>query len=199
MQWIDSFLDGQLDDSRFLQWMKQFVGIYQVSRHLDDYIEVFLAAQRFGQPFALTQLTNTRASAAFQAGGVEAPPLSRVLGMGQCFVLRELVRHQVLSNPHIHPHCFVPVARVRRMLVDLGCDDLLANQQPWEWSRAIFAFLRQYLGDQATFGGSFDIPLQVVADDANLQMQFFAAPIETDDEESALWFDDDNPLQSEDT
>lgn len=199
MDWIDSFLDGQLDDSRFLQWMKQFVGIYQVSRHLDDYIEVFLAAQRFGQPFALTQLTNTRASAAFQAGGVEAPPLSRVLGMGQCFVLRELVRHQVLSNPHVHPHCFVPVARVRRMLVDLGCDDLLANQQPWEWSRAIFAFLRQYLGDQATFGGAFDIPLQVVADDANLQMQFFAAPIETDDEESALWFDDDNPLQSEDT
>jgi hypothetical protein len=199
MDWIDRFLDGQLDDSRFLQWMKQFVGIYQVSRHLDDYIEVLLTAQRFDHPFELTQLTNTRASAAFQAGGVSAPPLSRILGMGQCFVLRELFRHRVLSNPHAHPHCFVPVARVRRMLVDLGCDDLVGNQQPWEWSRVIYTFLQQHLRDAATFGGAFDIPLQVVADDASLQMRFFAAPIESEDDESALWFDDDNPVQPEDT
>jgi hypothetical protein len=107
--------------------MKQFVGIYQLSRHLDDYIEVFLAVRRFDHPFALTQLTNTRASAEFQGGGVQAPPLSRVLGMGQCFVLRELFRHQVLANPHAHPHCFVPVGRVRRMLLDLGCDAVAAN------------------------------------------------------------------------
>jgi hypothetical protein len=198
MDWIDSFLDGQLDDSRFLQWMKQFVGIYQVSRHLDDYIEVFLAVQRFQRDFALTHLTNTRVSADFQGGGIEAPPLSRVLGMGQCFVLRELFRHHVLSNPLAHPHCFVPVARVRRMLVELGCEALVASHQPWEWSRVIFKFLQQYLGDQATFGGAFDIPLQVVADDASLQMRFFAAPIETEDDESALWFDDDNPIHPED-
>lgn len=196
---IDRFLDQQLDDSRFLQWMKQFVGIYQVSRHLDDYIELFLSAQRFQRPFALTQLTNSRASADQQGGGIDAPALSRVLGMGQCFVLRELFRHRVISNAHVHPHCFVPVARVRRMLIDLGCEDLLANQRPWEWSRPIYAFLQRHLGDHATFDGAFDIPLQVVADNSELQMRFFAAPIKTDDEESALWFDDDNPLQSEDT
>jgi hypothetical protein len=198
MRWIDTFLDGQLDDSRFLQWMKQFVGIYQVSRHLDDYIEAFLAVQRFRDPFPLTQLTNTRSSAQFQAGGVSAPPLSRVLGMGQCFVLRELFRHGVLSNPLAHPHCFVPVARVRRMLVDLGCEALLVDQRPWEWSRVIFNFLQEHLGDAATFQGAFDIPLQVVAEDGELQMQFFAATIDSEDEESALWFDDDSLIQPED-
>jgi hypothetical protein len=198
MRWIDSFLDGQLDDSRFLQWMKQFVGIYQVSRHLDEYIEAFLAVQRFREPFPLTQLTNTRTSAQFQAGGVSAPPLSRVLGMGQCFVLRELFRHGVLSNPLAHPHCFVPVARVRRMLVDLGCEALLADQRPWEWSRVIFTFLQQHLGDAATFRGAFDIPLQIVADDSELQMRFFAATIESEDDESALWFDDNGLIQPED-
>ncbi len=190
MQWIDGFLDRQIDDSRFLQWMKQFVGIYQVSRHLDDYIELFLSVERFQHPFGLTQLTNTRASSVFQAGGVSAPPLSRVLGMGQCFVLRELVRSGSLSNRHAHPHCFVPVARVRRMLLDLGCDALASKQQPWEWSRAIHGFLRRHLGDEAAnFHGAFDIPLQIVAEDVDLQMRFFDAAIESEDEESPLWFE----------
>jgi hypothetical protein len=199
MKWIENFLDQQIDDSRFLQWMKQFVGIYQVSRHFDDYIEVFLAAQRFQHPFTLTQLTNTRASSDFQAGGISAPPLSRVLGMGQCFVLRELLRLGVLSNSYAYPHCFVPVARVRRMMINLGCNSLITSQQPWEWSRDIFAFLQLHLGgDAAKFGGAFDIPLQIVADDMSLQMRFFDTAIESDDDESALWFNDNNSAELRD-
>ena len=46
MGWIDDFLDRQLEDSKFLQWMKQFVGIYQVSRHLEDYIAAFESRRR---------------------------------------------------------------------------------------------------------------------------------------------------------
>jgi hypothetical protein len=198
MQWVDHFLDGQIDESRFLQWMKQFVGIYQLSRHLDDYIEAFLAVERLRQPFALTQVTNTRASTLFQGGGVSAPPLSRVLGMGLCFVLRELVRHGVLRNAYAHPHCFVPVARVRRMLLQIGCEELAQRQRPWEWSRAIHRFLVSYLGTAAaTFHGDFDIPLQVVAEDAGLQARFFAAALEFEDDEFGLPFGDDDAVLGE--
>lgn len=189
MRWVDHFLDGQIEESRFLQWMKQFVGIYQLSRHLDDYIEAFLAVERLSHPFALTQVTNTRASSVFQGGGVSAPPLSRVLGMGQCFVLRELVRRGVLANKHAHVHCFVPVARVRRMLLQMGCEELSQRQRPWEWSRAIHRFLVGHLGPAAaTFHGDFDIPLQVVAEDPELQAKFFTAAINFEDDESGLPF-----------
>jgi hypothetical protein len=197
IRWVDVFLDGQIDESRFLQWMKQFVGIYQLSRHLDDYVAAFLAIERLRHPFALTQVTNTRASAVFQGGGVSAPPLSRVLGMGQCFVLRELVRRGVLTNTHAHPHCFVPVARVRRMLLQMGCDELSQRQRPWEWSRSIHRFLVGHLGAvAATFYGDFDIPLQVIAEDAGLQAMFFTAAIEFEDDETELPFGDGDAAAS---
>jgi hypothetical protein len=197
MKWIDGFLDGQIDESRFLQWMKQFVGIYQLSRHLDDYVEAFLAVERLRHPFALTQVTNTRASAVFQGGGVSAPPLSRVLGMGQCFVLREIVRRGILTNRHAHPHCFVPVARVRRMLLQMGCEELSQRQRPWEWSRSIHRFLVGHLGPAAaTFHGDFDIPLQVVAEDPRLQAMFFTAAIDFEDDEAGLPFGDGDATAS---
>jgi hypothetical protein len=199
MQWVDDFLDRQIDDSRFLQWMKQFVGIYQVSRHLDDYIDAFLAVERIRNPFSLPQVSNTRASSVFQAGGVSAPPLSRVLGMGQCFILRELMRQGVLTNSLAHPHCFVPVARVRRLLLTLECGELLNEQRPWEWSRTIYRFLVKHLGrDAATFHGDFDIPLQIVAEDASLQAKFFKTGLSFEDDEIEPWFDDDSQITPKD-
>jgi hypothetical protein len=196
MKWIDDFLDRQVDQSHFLQWMKQFVGIYQLSRHLDDYIDAFLSVERFQSPFSLTQVTNTRASSAYQGGGISAPPLSRVLGMGQCFVLRELVRRKILRNPLAHRYCYVPVGRVRRMLLTMGCDGLLSPQRPWEWSCIIHRFLCDKLGstETATFHGDFDIPLQIVAEDTDLQTRFFRAPIclDDDDDDNGLWLEDGN-------
>ncbi|MBM4092584.1 MAG: hypothetical protein FJ276_24675 [Planctomycetes bacterium] len=176
---IEQYWKDKLDDSKYLQWMKQFVCIYPVSQFLDGYIEVFLSVNRgdFQRPFSLTEVTNTRASSKFQGGGVSAPPLSRMMGMGQCFVLRELVRKRLIDNPHAHEHCFVPVARVRKLLVAIGCDELLNKERPWEWSRTIHRFVVRHLGGEAaTFLGDFDIPLQLVADDEQLQAQFFATP-----------------------
>jgi len=194
MTWIDDFLDRQIDESEFLHWMKQFVGIYQVSRHLDDYIEAFLAVERFKSPFSLTQVSNTKASSVHQGGGISAPPLSRVLGMGQCFILRELMRHGVLKNPLAHRHCYVPVGRVRRMLQRMGCDGLLNRQRAWEWSSTIHGFLCDKLdcADAATFHGDFDIPLQIIAEDKDLQAEFVSGAIspEEDDEDNGLWTED---------
>jgi hypothetical protein len=198
---IDGYWRDKIEDSKYLQWMKQFVCIRPISLYLDAYSEVFLSVNRtdFHRTFRLTELTNTRASTWFQGGGVSAPPLSRMLGMGQCFVLRELFRHGLLSNQHAHSHCFVPVGRVRKMLIDLGCSTLAKKHEPWEWSRMIHEFLREHLGDKAAiFEGAFDIPLQIVADDVDLQLRFFNAKIETDEEESTSWYDKDNSADSED-
>lgn len=198
LQWVDRFLNQQLDDSVFLQWMKQFVGIYQVSRHLDDYVEAFLAVDRIQRPFSLAQATNTRVSALFQRGGVDAPPLSRVLGMGQCFIMRELVRMNVIRDRHAYRHCFVPVARVRSLLQRLGCQGLDTPSRRWELSPVIHRFLSQHLGgDTAPFFPDFDIPLQIIAEDASLMAQFFATEIQFDgDDEPDTWESNESTAES---
>ena len=198
---IEEYWKDKLDDSKHLQWMKQFVCIYPVSQCLDGYIEVFLSVNRrdFQRPFSLTELTNTRASSKFQRGGVSAPPLSRMMGMGQCFVLRELVRKHLIKSKHAHEHCFVPVARVRRLLVALGCYELLDKQRPWEWSRTIYRFLVRHLGGEAaTFLGDFDIPLQIVAEDAQLKDNLFSLAATLDEASAEHCVDEDDAISFED-
>ena len=54
----------------------------------------------------------------FSGGGPSAPPLTRALGIGACFVVRELVRVDVLKSPLAHDHSYVAVrpsaVRVRK-------------------------------------------------------------------------------------
>lgn len=188
MKWIDDFLDRQIDDSRFLQWMKQFVGIYQVSRHLDIYIGAFESVNQIDRQFELTQIVNPRSSVLYQGGGFDAPPLSRVLGMGQCFVLRELVRNGIIKNNKAHQHCYVPVKRVRDLLMYLGCDGLTQATRKWELSREIHRFLCDHIGlEKARFNLAFDIPLQIIAEDEDLQARFLDDTVAFDDTEDDLW------------
>jgi hypothetical protein len=191
MGWINDFLDRQLEDAKFLQWMKQFVGIYQVSRHLDDYIGVFESIEQNGDEFSLATISNTRSSSNQQGGGFDAPPLSSVLGMGQCFVLRELVRKGVITNKHAHRHCYVPSKRVRDLLMSLGCEGLGQSSRKWELSRHIHEFLTGYLGvEAATFQHCFDIPFQIIAEDEGLQAKYLKRTIIFKDEDSDLWYPD---------
>ena len=181
---IDEYLQDKVDETRFLQWMKQFVGIYQISRHLDDYIEAFRAIDRITVPFPLTEITQPRASTLFQGGGISPPPLSSLLGIGACFVVRELVRRNVITNSLAFRHCYVPVKRVRTLLMFLRCSDLDAQSRRYELSSIIHDFLVEHLGGElATFQRDFDIPLQIVAEIPELQHRFLQQDIPAEDEE----------------
>lgn len=195
MGWIDDFLDRQLVDSKFLQWMKQFVGIYQVSRHLEDYIAAFesVDSEYFkSRSFGLTDITNLRSSSQFSGSNFDAPPLARVLGMGQCFVLRELVRNKVLTNPQAFRHCYVPTQRVRDLLTyELGCEGLGQQSRKWELSEHIYEFLVDHLGNERSwFHYCFDLPFQIIAEDEELQDRFFGKPLRFEDDDTDLWYPD---------
>lgn len=101
------------------------------------------------------------------------PPLSRVLGLGSCFVVRELVRLGVLESEHAIDHCFVPIKSVRDVFQRLGCDGLDLQVQRWEMSSYLYRFAAGHLGaDRATFMNDFDIPFQFVAEDNDLCHRF---------------------------
>ena len=134
-------------------------GFQQSTSHLEAYSQAFLAVNQWRRPFALSQITVPRASEIFQGTDIDAPPLAPILGIGCCFVMRELVRLGHIKGLHTHHHCFEPVEKVRKLLARLGCSSLEARDgYPWEMSKVIFDFLNEHC-DDPTFQGGFDLPL----------------------------------------
>jgi hypothetical protein len=187
MKSVDRYLDDQVGDALYLHWMRQFVGIYQLNRHLVDYAEQFLSIQRIGKAFSLDEVTNSRTSPLQQGGGRDTPPLAKQLGLGACFIVRELVRKNVIQTRHAHEHCFVPTRRIRSLFSKLGCEDLEQEVNRWEASRTICKFLCTHMTeDSRDFCNDFDLPFQFIADSVDLQEQLFAEPLEIDDAEEEV-------------
>jgi hypothetical protein len=177
-KWVqlwDDYVETQDLDLSYFQWMKQLLGLFVIGRRLDKYVEVFLAVNRLEGRFDLSQITTPRASDIFSGGGPDAPPVARILGVGACFVMRELCRKGIITNPEAHRYCYVPLSRVRRLVHRLGGPNLDAQQHDrWERSSLIYDFLREHLrGKDVTFGRAFDIPFQIVEMDDDLWSGFF--------------------------
>jgi hypothetical protein len=187
MQSVDKYLDSKVGDALYLHWMRQFVGIYQLNRHLEDYAEQFLAIQRIRKPFSLDEVTNSQTSTQQQGGGRDTPPLAKQLGLGACFIVRELVRKNVIQTQHAHEHCFVPTRQIRSLFLKLGCEDLEQEVNRWEASRTIYKFLDTHMAAVARdFCNDFDLPFQFIADSVDLQEQLFAEPLEIGDAEEEV-------------
>ena len=188
--WVEivvDFLDQPGETIRFFDWMRQFVSIIQLAHWLQDYGDAFLAIDQLNGPLLMTDITRLRYSSQFQGSDLDAPSIDRTLGIGACFVVRELMRLGILSSVHAYPHCYTPVRRVRNLLESIGCPGLDSDaSQCWEQSVAIYEFLSEYLGECATFNGAFDIPFLIIAEDGDLQNEFFGRHISPneDDEET---------------
>jgi sarcosine oxidase delta subunit len=196
--WLDVFADGEYDARRWMevienyledpagshdyyQWMKQFVVMFQISRWLPEYVESFLQVNRRRGSFALDAITAPRTDAANSGGGPDAPALTRALGFGVCFVLRELTRLGILQQELAHRHCYVPGGRVCEVLEALGCPDLRSLPATIR-SSAIHKFLVENMEEgRATFGLTFDLPLLALGEDVDLQRKLCGRPLLTED------------------
>lgn len=169
MQVLEQYLDDPSGKHEYYHWMRQFVAIFQISRWLPAYVEAFLNVARFTRPFALDEIIAPRTSPAFSGGGPDAPPLTRALGIGACFVLRELARIGIIRQRLAHPYCYVPTTKVCRLLDVLGAPMVLAApaaDRSAEIHRLLVALLG---GERATFLRAFDLPLIALAEDQELQ------------------------------
>jgi hypothetical protein len=154
---LHKYIDEQLHEIKFFTSMKQLLGLYIIAKNLDEYIDAFLSIDRIQEPFLLNKITNTRTSELFQGGGPDAPPVSQVLGIGAWFIMRELVRNDIINNPLAYRHCYVPTKRIRDFVTKIGGPDLEGLGRD-DQSIEIHKFLEQYLGpEKSTFSKSFDI------------------------------------------
>lgn len=172
-----------VEEIKWLYWMEKFPVIYQISCYLDKYIQVFTDVDKIKQVFNLKHITAVRGSYIFDGTEIDAPPL--MLGMGANFIIRELVRLEVIkSTPYIIEHCFVPKGNVRRFLTMLGCPNL----REWtpDTSKNINRFLCEQfreLGiseEEVTFNNAFDLPFQLLADNPKLRQEVLQQDIALD-------------------
>ena len=167
------YLDAQTDEIPFYHWVRQFVSIYQIARWLPEYVGIFLDDRQATIRISIfDRISKPAVNAIYQAGGGSgAPPLTRALGIGACFVVRELVRTGILQSHVVaHDHAYVAVGRVRNLFVRLGMIDLRSEGASYRHSRQIHRFLIDHLGpDKAHFNRCFDLPFLAIAEDAELQ------------------------------
>jgi len=182
-RWLNSMLeiiDSPNDNQQYYHWIG-FTGVrfFQFNRWLDDYIIVFQDINKHKQPVPIETLIKPRSNPSYSGTGIEPPSVTRALGsVGIHFVLRELVRHEVISNDLIYSKCFVPSQKMKVMF------KYLSNGNDFETSEDIMAFLSENMpGKDATFGKCFDIPFQMILRDDDLLHELVHEDIDIDMED----------------
>jgi hypothetical protein len=153
---IDEYLDSSMVEERYRQWF-QILPLYRFSVHLDDYVELFLQADRIEN---IDDLVKTSSSAALQGSGISLPELKATLGIGVNFVIRELIRHGVV-DPEAAKFAFSLSNSARQAISKVGYQ-CVNNATPYE-SQNVYSYFESELGPKdATFDLSFDIPFRII-------------------------------------
>lgn len=181
---VEAYINDQrhIINIEYFHWLRQFLGLATVACHLDVYSRAFLDIDRIEGAFALDHVLRPRTNPAYRGTDMDAPPIDPALGIGVCFVVRELVRNGVLyKNHHAHKYCFVPVKGVRDLFTRMGCEGL-QNEPSEQWivSKTIHEFILNHFGgdmEMASFEKAFDLPFYIISTRPDLQVQLLGAAL----------------------
>jgi hypothetical protein len=167
---LDAYIDAQTDAQTYEHWMQRFPAIYRLACYLDDYRELMLGLPTWGWMdgecrLAQDNVLKPRAASKLGGGGISAPPFHKTLGIGACFVVRELLRLKVVDGAKVpHACAYVPTKSVRDLLARWGYGQFEGTGPDIGLSKEIHAILVEHLGpEDARFDGAYDIPLQLMA------------------------------------
>lgn len=180
---LDDYLGGFIENTEYHFQMRQFVAFYAVARNLEDLVLSLREADRSDIPGSFRLAFGPRANPALTGTGIDAPPLTGMLGIGSCQLLRELFRLKRLSNPLGYRYAFTPIRKVRRLCMQLFGIDTVDGLAPAQASEAIFQDLRnlgEFLGLDPTFNHCFDLPLQFLAQYEDLRTKVLKMPFEAE-------------------
>ena len=169
MEVLRSWHDSAVDTLEYSYWMSLFPTIYLLSRYLRKYRDLLRTADQRPNLDDLTRLLAPRSDSALSGAGriFDAPPAP--LNMGLHWILRELVRLDVLGRvEHLLPYCWVPSDQVLRFLERLGLPYPESNASNSDKARAVYNFLEPRLRTPHLHY-AFDIPLRYVATNKYLQ------------------------------
>lgn len=155
---IEEYFDDAIrhDTDEYRYWMRLFLGFYQLSNWLDEYVHLILHLEHAEQPLVIEGIWSPMTLSELSGSGIEAPSLRNILSLGRMFVLRELRRRNVLTNRLLDPYCYTPSKRIRDAFEQLGYP---LEGDPMQASKSIYEILERHLGkEKATFQLGFDLP-----------------------------------------
>lgn len=168
---LDEYIKQEEEEGKYYEWMRNYPGIRWLAVYLEDYCKILDDADKM-DVFTPEALLRPRENRELQGTAIAPPPIDRVLGIGACFVIRELARLGHIKRPDAHPYCYVPSRRVRRLIDHLGGGPSIGEGPRWDQSKRIHRFLCDELGPhRATFGGAFDLPLIWLCEKKERQIQ----------------------------
>jgi hypothetical protein len=187
LETLDQYLDGYIQNTQYHFQMRQFIAFYAVARNLESLLLSLKEVDRSQMEGAYSQVFAPKSNPALTGTGIYAPPLTGMLGMGSCQLLRELYRLGRLSNPLGYPFAFTPIRKVRRLCTQLfGIPEGLPSARSSETIFQSLNELGEYLGGlDPTFNRCFDLPLQFLAQDPSLRTRVLNVAFEAES------FDDD--------
>jgi hypothetical protein len=174
MKVLDEYIDSQTDQQTYEHWMQRFPAIYRLARHLDAYRELMLRLPSWNWALGecrIDQVTRPRTASALRGGGLAPPPIHKTLGIGACFVVRELLRLGVVSGDGApHACAYVPTKAVRDVFVNWGYSGFDGAGADVNLSKRIHQIVAEHLtAEGARFGGAYDIPLQLFATEVEVR------------------------------
>lgn len=178
---LDQYLDGFIQNTQYHFQMRQFIAFYAVARNLEPLLLSLKEAEWSQIPGAFHLAFAPRANPVLIGTGIDAPPLTGMLGIGSCQLLRELYRLERLSNPLGYPFAFTPIRKVRRLCMQLfGTPEAVIPAQSSEMIFKELNELGERLGLDPTFNRCFDLPLQFLAQDKSLRTRVLDVTFEAE-------------------
>jgi hypothetical protein len=194
---LNQYLDSYIENTQFHFQMRQFVAFYAVAKNLEEFLLSLFEAERSDSAAIFRRALAPRANSALMGTGIDAPPLTGMLGTGSCQLFRELYRLKRLSNSHGHRFAFTPIRKVRRLCTQLfGVPE---GTSPIQSSEMIFEKLNEMgrrLGLDPTFNRCFDLPLQFLAQDADLRARVLNVRFEAESRDDET-LDSAPPLENQ--
>ena len=167
---LDDYLDSYVQNTEYHFQMRQFVAFYAVAKNLESILLSLRETERSCSLNNFRVALSPRANPVLTGTGIDAPPLTGMLGIGSCQLLRELYRLGRMQNPAGHRFAFTPIRKVRRICYQLfGVPE---GTSSIESSEGIFIALNEIaanLNRDATFNHCFDLPFQLLAQYKNLR------------------------------
>ena len=179
---LNAYGEHQIEDEQYSLWMDNFPRLYRIARWFDEYTHAFHSLDNRARSETAGLLTMS-VDPVLSGSGIHAPAMRRSLKLGQHVVIRELLRCRVLESDAAKAMAFKPGEAVKQMLSGIGFEELAGESVK---SEQIYDTLCSCLGDDATFGGAYDIPLLILAVDPALQQHILGNSVtyegEFDDE-----------------
>lgn len=163
---LDQYLNGFMENTQYHFQMRQFIAFYAVAKNLETFLISLREAERADEASAFRMVFAPNANALFTGTGITAPPLTGMLGIGSCHLLRELYRVGRMTNPLGYPFAFTPIRKVRRLCRQLfGTPEGLTSNEAFQ----VLRDLGERRNMDPTFGRCFDLPFQFLAEEDALR------------------------------